>query len=220
MHEDRVEIGEEVGAKKTFVWVIDWPGWCRGGKDPTLAIDALVLAGPRYAAVATAAGLALPDVSAPDLSTVESHGGGAGTDFGVPSVIGPSDRRPTTAAEAERLTALVAAAWTTFDAVAAAAPLALRLGPRGGGRDRDGVVAHVVRADHAYAHQIGVRGSEPDPTDALAVEAERAAMLDVLRQPSDGLPLAERKWPARYAARRIAWHALDHAWEIEDRTER
>lgn len=26
-------------------------------------------------------------------------------------------------------------------------------------------------------------------------------------------------WPARYAARRIAWHALDHAWEIEDRTE-
>jgi hypothetical protein len=26
-------------------------------------------------------------------------------------------------------------------------------------------------------------------------------------------------WPPRYAARRIAWHALDHAWEIEDRSE-
>ena len=23
----------------------------------------------------------------------------------------------------------------------------------------------------------------------------------------------------RYAAHRIAWHALDHAWEIEDRSE-
>ena len=47
----------------------------------------------------------------------------------------------------------------------------------------------------------------------------RAAMLDVLRPPSDGSPLADRRWTARYAARRIAWHALDHAWEIEDRTE-
>ena len=44
-------------------------------------------------------------------------------------------------------------------------------------------------------------------------------MLDLLRQPSDGSPIAGRKWPLRYAARRIAWHALDHAWEIEDRTE-
>jgi hypothetical protein len=25
-------------------------------------------------------------------------------------------------------------------------------------------------------------------------------------------------WPVRYAARRTAWHALDHAWEIEDRS--
>ena len=37
---------------------------------------------------------------------------------------------------------------------------------------------------------------------------------------SDGWPLADRKWPPRYAARRIAWHALDHAWEMEDRTDR
>jgi hypothetical protein len=44
-------------------------------------------------------------------------------------------------------------------------------------------------------------------------------MLAVLRQPSDGSALADRKWTARYAAHRIAWHSLDHAWEIEDRTE-
>jgi hypothetical protein len=24
-------------------------------------------------------------------------------------------------------------------------------------------------------------------------------------------------WPARYFVRRVAWHVLDHAWEIEDR---
>jgi hypothetical protein len=51
------------------------------------------------------------------------------------------------------------------------------------------------------------------------IEAIRAAMLAVLRTPSDGSPLADRRWTARYAAHRIGWHALDHAWEIEDRTE-
>ena len=47
----------------------------------------------------------------------------------------------------------------------------------------------------------------------------RAEMLGILRMASDGSPLADRRWTPRYAARRMAWHALDHAWEIEDRTE-
>jgi Lon protease-like protein len=47
----------------------------------------------------------------------------------------------------------------------------------------------------------------------------RAAVVEVLSRPSDGSPLAERTWTPRYAAARIAWHALDHAWEIEDRSE-
>ncbi|WP_433360649.1 hypothetical protein [Streptosporangium sp. CA-115845] len=25
------------------------------------------------------------------------------------------------------------------------------------------------------------------------------------------------EWPVRYAARRIAWHVIDHLWEMEDR---
>jgi hypothetical protein len=45
----------------------------------------------------------------------------------------------------------------------------------------------------------------------------RAGVLAVLASPSDGAPLAATGWPARYGARRIAWHALDHAWEIQDR---
>jgi hypothetical protein len=129
------------------------------------------------------------------------------------------DRLPTTAAEGERLGALVAAAWSTLDAVAATAPASLRKGPRGGGRDRDKVVVHALEADHAYAIEIGVRHRPPAPGDRPAIEAEREAMLDVIRAPSDGTPLAGRKWTVRYAARRIAWHALDHAWEMEDRTE-
>ncbi len=81
------------------------------------------------------------------------------------------------------------------------------------------MLAHVIESDHAYARQIGVRLDAGSLEDRGAVEAERAAMLDVLRGPSDGSPLADRRWPQRYAARRIAWHSLDHAWEIEDRSE-
>ena len=214
-----LEIAQEVGRTRTFVWVLDWPGWCRGGKTPELARAALVAAAPRYAVVATAAGLVLPDAPESALELVESVDGGSGTEFGVPSAVTALDRRPTNAAGSDRLAALVAAAWAALDETAARTPEVLRKGPRGGGRDRGKLVEHVIGADHAYAREIGVRHRPPDPADRPAVEAERAAMLDVLRRPSDGAPLAGRSWTTRYAARRIAWHALDHAWEMADRTE-
>ncbi|HYH91998.1 MAG TPA: hypothetical protein VD763_02475 [Candidatus Saccharimonadales bacterium] len=220
MLHDVIEIGEEVGARKTFLWVIDWPGWCRSGKDGPLAIDALIDHGPRYAHVAAEAGTEAPtDASARDLSTVESVSGNGGTDFGVPSIITERDARPVDAAMAARFAAIVGAAWTLLDRLATTAPPELRKGPRGGGRDRDKVIAHVIGADHAYAREIGLRLPEPTFDDRAAVEAERAAILEVIGRPSDGSPLADRRWTQRYAARRIAWHALDHVWEIEDRSE-
>jgi hypothetical protein len=30
-------------------------------------------------------------------------------------------------------------------------------------------------------------------------------------------PRGGMRWTARKFARRLAWHAIDHAWEIEDR---
>ena len=209
---DRIRVMVETAAKKVFVVALDWPGWTRAGKDEWLAVEGFLAAAARYAVVAAEAGLAFPD-GAIDLEVVERHPGGGGTEFGVPSSIAGADRLPADVGEAERLATLVEAAWTVFDRVAAAAPEELRKGPRGGGRDRTKIVAHVTEADDAYAREIGLR-DRPKDTAAL-----RAAMLEVLRAPSDGSPLAGRKWTQRYAARRIAWHALDHAWEIEDRTE-
>jgi hypothetical protein len=78
-------------------------------------------------------------------------------------------------------------------------------------------VAHVVSAEVAYARKLGIRRSEPAPGDSSAVAELRQAVSEVLSAPSAGPPV-ERGWPPRYAARRIAWHALDHAWEIEDRS--
>lgn len=221
MPDDAIATAEEIGAKKAFRWAVDWPGWCRAGRDGDRALEAFVEAAPRYVPVAAAAGLEFPArpglVTAHALLTLESLAGGGGTDFGVPSTIGELDRLPSTALEAERLADLVAAAWVVFDRVVSSAPAELRKGPRGGGRDRDRIVEHVNGADHAYAREMGLR--LPPPDDRPAVEAMRTAMLEVLSAPSDGSPIGGRKWTPRYAARRVAWHALDHAWEVEDRTD-
>lgn len=216
-----IAVTVETTPKKAFATAVDWPGWSRSAKTEELALAALQAAAARYAAIARQAGCALPpNANDPDaFEVVERTGGGGGTDFGVPSAITATDRIAVTAAEAERLARLVAAAWTVFDRVAAAAPAELRKGPRGGGRDRDKIVRHVDEADHAYAQVMGIKVPAPDRSDPAAVHGMRVAMLDALRQPSDGSPIAGRKWPPRYAARRIAWHALDHAWEIEDRTD-
>ena len=219
MPRDRIDIGEEVGAKKAFVWATDWPGWCRAANTVELAREALIAYAPRYHAVTKIARSTLPAADEEALRVVDRAKGGGGTDFGVPSEITKADRRRVTGAEAERLASLVEAAWIVFDRVAAGAPAELRKGPRGGGRDRDKMIGHVIEADHAYAREIGIRIKEPTFGDRAAVEAERTAVLELLRQPSDGSPLADRKWTLRYAARRIAWHALDHAWEMEDRSE-
>jgi hypothetical protein len=214
-----VGVAVETGAKRVFATAVDWPGWSRSGKTEEAAIEGLAAAGARYATVATEAGETLPATHQAEVEILERNPGGSGTDFGVPSRVTEHDRRPVSQAEADRLRRLVSAAWTVFDRVVASAPAELRKGPRGGGRDRDKIVDHVLESDHAYCHEVGLRVARPSREDPDAIQAMRSAMLDLLGQPSDGSPLGGRRWPPRYAAGRIGWHALDHAWEIEDRTE-
>ncbi|HUP14721.1 MAG TPA: hypothetical protein VM848_01495 [Acidimicrobiia bacterium] len=215
-----IKIAEETSPRNVFVWALDWPGWCRSGRDLGSAHEALLAAADRYALVAAGAGIDFPPVSKFEpgarFEPVAQVEGGSGTAFGVPSIIIDDDRRAVNSTEAARLAALVASSWSVFDAVASTAPETLRKGPRGGGRDTSKIIAHVDEADGAYAREIGIK--QKPPTDRAAVEAIRASILDVLGRPSDGSPLADRKWPQRYAARRIAWHSLDHAWEIEDKS--
>jgi len=210
----------EHSPKKTFASAADWPGWSRSGKTEELALEALAAYAARYAAIADAEHrrfAAHPSLE--DFEIVERNAGSAGTEYGVPSRPTEHDARPTDADEAARLAGLVRAAWEFFDRRAAAAPEELRKGPRGGGRNTSKVVGHVMESDRAYANEMGIKVREFAPDDRPAIAAMREAMLDVLGTARDGQPLAGRRWPARYAAHRIAWHALDHAWEIEDRTD-
>jgi hypothetical protein len=213
----RIRVALETTPKKTFATAIDWPGWSRSGKTAELALEALAGSAERYRPVATLGGEALP--ASLDLDVVETADGGAGTEFGVPSRITEADRRKVSAADADRLARLVAAAWQTLDAVAKRSPESLRKGPRGGGRDRTKLLGHCLEADNAYAREMGLKLPLPDVGDRAAIEAHRAAMLEVLRAPAAASPLADRRWTVRYAAHRVAWHSLDHAWEMEDRRE-
>jgi hypothetical protein len=72
----------------------------------------------------------------------------------------------------------------------------------------------VLDAERAYAGRVGVRWPPFDPLDATARGAFHAALRGALASGTAGT-----RWPTRYAARRIAWHVLDHCWEIEDRSE-
>jgi hypothetical protein len=207
----KVRVAIEAAPKKSFATAVDWPGWSRSGRTEDLAIEALVAYADRYAAVAKLAGETFDPTKAVDVEVVDRTSGGGGTEFGVPSNVTKPDRRRTTAADADRLARLVEAAWRTFESVAANAPEELRKGPRGGGRNTSRVIEHVRGADEGYAREIGIKLKAP-------VEGIRAAVLEALSGPTDGSPLADRRWTARYAAHRIAWHALDHAWEIEDRS--
>jgi hypothetical protein len=209
----------EVGKQRVFACALDWPGWCRAGKGEDAAMAALAASMPRYAAVAAAAGLRFPTDAGAAFDVVERVPGSATTDFGAPGTVAPGDRDPQSRREAERQAALVSASWTVLDGVVATAPAELRKGPRGGGRDRDQIFDHVLAAEAAYASKLDLKLRQPAANDRSAISAFRDALFAVLRAPSGSKPAAEKGWPARLAARRIAWHALDHAWEIEDRSE-
>ncbi len=212
-----VPVALEAGARRVFAFALDWPGWCRSGRDEAQALEALAAAARRYAPAAARAGVPFPGAAA-GFEVTERLAGSTTTDFGAPAAVAAADRRPLTAAEAERLAALVEAAHAGFDAAAAAAPAALRKGPRGGGRDRDAIVAHVIEAEAAYARRLGIRPGRVAPSDRGAVGDLRRAIDEALRVAREGTSLVEGEWLPRFAARRIAWHALDHAWEIADRS--
>lgn len=216
----------EIGKQRTFAGAMDWPGWCRSGKDEVLALQAFLDHGPRYLRAVQSAGvrIELPqDVS--DLSIVERLPGNSGTDFGAPNVAPAIDSGPVSQAELQRFQALLKAFWRSFDdAVQAAEGKELRKGPRGGGRDLERIIHHVLEADLAYLDRLGGKFKQAEkPTDPRqAFEPLHQAILSTLEASVRGEiqplgPRGGRRWTPRFYVRYSAWHLLDHTWEIEDR---
>jgi hypothetical protein len=220
-----IDVYLEIGDKRTFAGAIDWPGWCRIGRDEDSALQALVDSGPRYARILHAKKIpfqAPADTSA--LTVVDRVAGNSTTDFGAPDVAPSSDARPIDDADLQRFQKLLKAYWSAFDAaVRAASGKELRKGPRGGGRDLEAIVGHVLGAEAAYLARLAwkrPKGKAADLSEEL--DRTRQAVLQALaaaargETPTSG-PRGGVIWAPRYFVRRLAWHELDHAWEIADR---
>ncbi|HEX6141010.1 MAG TPA: hypothetical protein VF013_11205, partial [Candidatus Limnocylindria bacterium] len=151
-----IRVAIETAAKRCFATAIDWPGWSRAGKSEDEARARLADYARRYARAVAGTGHPLPDRLT--FRAVERVGGGAGTEFGVPSSALRDDTDALGDAELERLAAILAAAWSAFDEAARRAEgVELRRGPRGGGRDLPKIVNHVLEAEEAYLVQLGHR---------------------------------------------------------------
>ena len=224
---DSIESYLEIGTKRIFAGALEWPGWCRSGRDEAAALQALVDYAPRYARAIASARLpfhAPEAVSA--LVVVERLKGGGGTDFGAPEMAPAWDAQTLDYAGLRRLEALLRACWQAFDAARRqAVGKALLKGPRGGGRELDAIAWHVQNAEQSYLSRIGWKVDNRNESDLdAALSQTRQASLDALAaivadpgaMPTRG-PRGGARWTPRYFVRRMAWHALDHAWEIEDR---
>jgi hypothetical protein len=220
----KVKVYLEIGKKKVIAGALEWPGWCRIGRDEESALQALAEYALRYEKVLRAAGIdfdARADATA--LTVVERLEGNATTDFGVPHIPPSVDAEKVTTAEMRRLQAIMEACWEAFDAaVKGARGKKLRKGPRGGGREVAGIVEHVVGAEASYLSSLGGKAPKGSGDPEEELDLLRRAVFDTLAASARGEidpvgPRGGARWSARYFVRRAAWHVLDHVWEIEDR---
>ena len=223
----KIPVYLEIGSKRTFAGAMDWPGWCRSGRDEESALQSLVDCGARYARVVRGKEFKFrAPADAASLVVVERLKGNATTDFGAPDLAPASDATPIKEAELKHLQAVLKACWRAFDAsVKSANGKELRKGPRGGGRELDGVVRHVLESDRSYLSSLGWRAAQDEGADiGEELKRLRKAILEGLTAAAHG-KIAERgprgghRWKPRYFVRRSTWHVLDHAWEIEDRVD-
>jgi hypothetical protein len=198
-----VRVYLEVGPKRVFACAEDWPGWSRIGRTEEAALEELLSYADRYAVVA-------PQLSVGKPVITDRVPGDATTDYGAPGKVPPCD---VDAPLPDSWPGILEASWQLLDDVVATASAELRKGPRGGGRDRDAVVQHVLNAERSYARKIGVKHKEMAYDDTAAIAAMRDDILTTLRSGP-----VDPGWPPRYFVRRTAWHVLDHAWEIQDKS--
>ena len=225
MSQTTIEVYLEVGKQRTFASAVEWPGWSRGGRDSSSALQALAEYGPRYGRAIGAARLGFHPPSDPtEFKIVEQLVGSTSTDFGVPALPASADSRGMDANDVARSEKILKPCWETFDHAVAAVRRELRKGPRGGGRELEAIVKHVLGADGAYLSGLGWAFKPIEGADLQTELARsRREILLGLEAAARGEteqrgPRGGKRWTPRYFVRRVAWHVLDHAWEIEDRS--
>jgi hypothetical protein len=212
-----LEIGPK--GKRVVAFAPDWPGLERGAKTEEAAIARLQAYLPRYAPIATLAGMGVQfaATSSATVDMVECYPGTGSTDFwGISFAFSDFDQQAMSSEELEHELTLMQACWTFFDTIRARVSAEMQKGPRGGGRDRDRIVRHTFGAEQDFAAKLGVSA----PVDALLTDEGLRAYRDtycaaIRAFHAEGK--SARNWPLRYLIRHTAFHTLDHAWEMEDK---
>jgi hypothetical protein len=195
-----------------------WPGLERNGKTEDEAVAKLESYLPRYAVVADRAGLGKEFEALTKPKIVDRYTGTGSTDFwGISFAPSPLDREPYDAATFDRQVALLEAVWAEFDATTKRVTGDLRPGPRGGGRERDHVIRHVLANEgQEFAKRVKAPAELEELETPKGLNAHRKRFVDAMRAwYAEGKPLGN--WTVPYLLRHTAYHALDHAWEMQDR---
>ena len=219
---DELRVTLEIGPKGKQVVAVasDWPGLERGAKTEEAAVARLQAYLPRYAPVATLAGMGAQfaaHAASATIDVVERYPGTGSTDFwGISFAFSDIDQQAMSSDELERDLTLMQACWAFFDAVRARVSAEMQKGPRGGGRDRDRIVRHTFGAEQDFAAKLGVRAPEDAMLTDEGLRAYRDTYCATIREFHAEGKLA-RTWPLRYLIRHTAFHTLDHTWEMEDK---
>jgi hypothetical protein len=216
---DEMRVILEIGPKGKMVVAVapDWPGLERGASTEAAAIERLRSYLPRYAHVAKLAGIEWSFADSSPVDVVEHYPGTGSTDFwGISFAFSGIDRQAMSSAELARQLTLMQASWAFFDEVRTRVSAELQRGPRGGGRDRDLIVRHVVGNEQYWSEKLGVSGPHDPAPPEEELRARRAAYCTAI-QAFHAQGKMARTWPLRYLIRHTAYHALDHAWEMEDK---
>jgi len=213
----RVMIETGPKGKRVVAVAPDWPGLERGAANEEAAINRLVSYVPRYATVVKLAGLDAAFATSAAVDVVERYPGTGSTDFwGISFAFSDIDQQLMSTKELERELALMRACWEFFDDVRSRVSAQMQPGPRGGGRDRDHIVRHVVANEADWAKKLGIVTPEDMVLTSKRLKAHRDAYCDAIREFQSEKKMA-RNWPLRYLIRHTAFHTLDHAWEMEDK---
>jgi len=206
--------------KRSVAISIDWLGWERGAKTAELALEALESYRERYRPIATLAGMAADFDAAGPLEIVEEKVGPGSTDFwGISFAPSAGEKETMDEADLERAITLLRACWTYFDDVAARVSPEMRKGTRGGGRDRDRIISHVIRVESEdFARRVGLRLPEGAALEPDALGRYRDDYLEAMRAYNAGEVEGHMlTWTLPFLIRHSAYHTLDHAWEMEDK---
>jgi hypothetical protein len=187
----------EIGAKRTFAGALDWPGWCRAGRDEAAALEALDSPSSNAYKAMPPPTSALPRSHRRRMRVRSRTPSSAVSARSCARAGGRSTPRPT-ALEARHSRRARAAAGET------------------GGRSSTTSWTRRAATSGWWAGGFAA-GHAEDLAERIHAAVLEALETTARHGPPPPGPRGGTRWLPRYFVRRVTWHVLDQAWEIEDR---